>query len=133
MSEKLIIRISASTDSFGAYAENCKGIYAAGDNVREVKEDVEEAIRLYKEITPEDKWEKPIAENWPIEWHYDIQSLLKYYQGIFSNAALERMTGINQKQLWNYANGVSKPRQRAKEKIENALHALGKELIEVSL
>lgn len=133
MAEKLIISISASADSFGAYAENCKGIYAAGDTVKEVKENVEEAIRLYKEVTPEDEWKKPIAESWPIEWRYDTQSLLKYYQGIFSNAALERMTGINQKQLWNYANGVSKPRQRAKEKIENALHALGKELVEISL
>ncbi len=133
MAEKLIISISASADSFGAYAENCKGIYAAGDTVREVKEDVGEAIRLYKEITPESEWERPIAEDWPIEWRYDAQSLLKYYQGIFSNAALERLTGINQKQLWNYANGVSKPRQKAKEKIENALHALGKELVEFSL
>lgn len=133
MSGKLIICISASADSFGAYAGNCKGIYAAGDTVREVKEDVEEAIRIYREITPESEWERPIAEGWPIEWRYDAQSLLKYYQGIFSNAALERLTGINQKQLWNYANGVSKPRQKAKEKIENALHALGKELVEFSL
>ena len=133
MSGKLIISISASADSFGAYAENCKGIYAAGDTVKEVKEDVEEAIRIYREITPESEWERPIAEGWPIEWRYDAQSLLKYYQGIFSNAALERLTGINQKQLWNYANGVSKPRQKAKEKIENALHALGKELVEFSL
>lgn len=54
-------------------------------------------------------------------------------RGIFSNAALERLTGINQKQLWNYANGVSKPRPKSKEKIETALHALGQDLLEFSL
>lgn len=133
MSGKLIISICASKDSFGAYAENCEGIYAAGDSVRDVKQDVLEAIEIYKEITPESEWGEPIKEGWPIEWRYDVQSLLLYYQGVFTNAALERMTGINQKQLWNYANGVSKPRKQAKEKIENALHSLGHELLELSL
>ncbi|MDE5878324.1 MAG: antitoxin HicB [Muribaculaceae bacterium] len=133
MDHKLIISICASKDSFGAFVENCEGIYASGDSVTEVKQDVLEAIRIYKEITPIDKWAHPIRENWPIEWHYDVQSLLLYYQGIFTNAALERMTGINQKQLWNYANGVSKPRKQVKEKIEKALHSLGQELLELSL
>lgn len=130
---KLIINISASKDSFGAYAENCEGIYAAGDTVKAVRQDVLDAIELYKEFNPESEWPEPIKENWPIEWHYDTQSLLLYYQGIFTNAALERLTGINQKQLWNYANGISKPRKQAKEKIENALHSLGHELLELSL
>lgn len=133
MNQKLIISICASEDSFGGYSENCEGIYASGDTVAEVKKDVLEAIRIYKEITPSDQWAEPIRENWPIEWHYDAQSLLCYYQGIFSNSALERLTGINQKQLWNYANGVSKPRKQAKEKIQNALHSLGQELLEFSL
>lgn len=133
MAKKLIINISASTDSFGGYAENCDGIFAAGDTVSAVKNDVLEAIRIYKEITPEENWESPIRENWPIEWHYDTQSLLKYYQGVFTNAALERLTGINQKQLWNYANGISKPRKQAKEKIQNALHSLGEELLQFSI
>lgn len=133
MAGRLIINVCASADSFGAFGENCKGIYAAGDSVAEVKKDVLEAIRIYKNENPESEWEEPIRENWPIEWHYDAQSLLEYYQGIFTNAALERLTGINQKQLWNYSKGISKPRKQAKEKIENALHALGSELLEFSL
>lgn len=131
--EKLIINICASEDSFGGYSENCEGIYAAGDSVKDVKNDVLEAIRIYKEITPEDEWAQPIREDWPIEWHYDVESLLKHYEGIITNAALERLTGINRKQLWNYSHGVSKPRKQAKEKIENALHSLGQELLEISL
>ena len=43
------------------------------------------------------------------------------------------MTGINQKQLWNYANGISKPRENVRRKIEKALHSLGEELIALSL
>ncbi|WP_300933817.1 hypothetical protein [uncultured Duncaniella sp.] len=133
MGNKLIINICASSDSFGAFGENCDGIYASGATVAEVKKEVLEAIKIYKEITPEAEWAQPVKEDWPIEWHYDVQSLLLFYQGIFTNAALERMTGINQKQLWNYANGVSRPRKQAKEKIQNALHSLGHELLELSL
>lgn len=131
--EKLIINICASSDSFGAYAENCEGIYAAGDSVREVKSEAMEAIKILKEEWPKSEWPRPILENWDIEWHYDVQSLLRYYEGIITNAALERLTGINKKQLWNYSHGISKPRKEAKLKIENALHSLGRELIEFSL
>lgn len=133
MEKKLIINICASSDSFGGYGENCNGIYVAGNSVREVQEEVRKLIPILKEEWPESEWPEAIKESWPIEWHYDVQSLLQHYQGIFTNAALERLTGINQKQLWNYANGVSKPRNEAKQKIEKALHSLGHELLEFSL
>lgn len=130
---KLIVNICASADSFGGFSENCEGIYAAGNSVREVKEDVLETIKILKEEWPKSEWPQALKEDWPIEWHYDVQSLLKYYEGVITNAALERLTGINKKQLWNYSHGVSKPRKEAKAKIENALHSLGQELLEFSL
>lgn len=133
MVNKLIINIEASSDHFGAYSENCNGIYGAGDSVSEAKSDILEAISLIKATTPFEKWPEPIKGEYEIEWHFDTQSLLKHYQGIFTNAALERITGINQKQLWNYANGVSKPRAQARKRIETALHSLGRELIALSL
>ena len=45
----------------------------------------------------------------------------------------KKLTGINQKQLWHYAKGISKPRQEQRRKIENALHKLGSELVSLSL
>lgn len=130
---KLIVNICASSDSFGAYAENCDGVYAAGNSVKEVKRDVLDVIKILKEELPESELPQAIKENWQIEWRYDVQSLLCYYEGVITNAALERLTGINKKQLWNYSHGVSKPRKEAREKIENALHSLGHELLEFSL
>ncbi len=131
--DKLIVNICASSDSFGAFAENCDGVYAAGNSVKEVKEDVLDVIKILKEEMPESELPEAIRENWQIEWHYDVQSLLRYYEGVITNAALERLTGINKKQLWNYSHGVSKPRKEAREKIEKALHSLGQELLEFSL
>lgn len=130
MEKKLIISICGSSDSFGAFAENCEGIYASGLTIEDVKDDVIEAIRLYKENRPEEQWAEPIKEEWPIAWKYDTQSLLTYFQGSISKATLERRTGINQKQLWNYSKGISKPRKAAQEKITNALRTLSKDLWE---
>lgn len=71
MSTKLIISIGANGDHFGAYSENCEGIYAAGDSVAEAKADVLETIRLIKENTPYDELPEPLKGEYEIEWHFD--------------------------------------------------------------
>ena len=43
-------------------------------------------------------------------------------------AALQHITGVNQRQLWHYAAGRSKPRRNQAEKIVASLNKLGKEL-----
>lgn len=63
----------------------------------------------------------------------DVRSLLEFYSGIFSKAGLERITGINQKQLWHYASGGRNPRPEQSLKLEKALHKLGEELLSISL
>ena len=68
-----------------------------------------------------------------LSYQFDVETLLYYYQKIFTKAALEHITGINQRQLSHYACGRSKPRKEQAEKIVKALHALGNELISVSV
>ena len=127
------MNICASNDSFGAYSENCDGIYAAGDTVEACKQDVEKAIELIKENLPEERWPEEIKGEYRLVWHYDIQSLLLNYGSLLSLSGLERLTGIHQKQLWAYMHGRSKPRRQQKERIENALHRFAGELSDVSV
>lgn len=131
--EKIIINICASSDSFGAYSENCEGIYAAGDTVEACKKDVFTAIDLIKKELPEDRWPEQIKGDYKIVWRYDMQSLLLYYGGLLSLSGMERITGVHQKQLWNYMHGRSKPRAQQKQRIENALHTFAGELSEMQL
>lgn len=69
--EQLIINICASSDSFGAFSENCDGIFAAGDTIEACKKDVLTAIELIKKNLPEDRWPEPIRGEYEIIWKYD--------------------------------------------------------------
>ena len=68
-----------------------------------------------------------------MKFRIDTATFLNYYSGIFTKAALSRITGINERQLWHYAAGVHKPRKKQAEKIQNGIHSLTKELESISL
>jgi predicted RNase H-like HicB family nuclease len=129
---KIKIIIEKSTDSYGAYAENVTGIYGAGDTADECKQSILDAIETVK--TFEDSQIPEILKGeYELIFKFDTVSLLNYYKGIFTNAALEKMTGINQKQINHYASGHRKPRAQQRDKIQSALHNLGKELVAIEL
>lgn len=125
------IIIERSKDMFSAYAENIEGIYGGGDTVAEAKKSILDAIELYKKYNS--NIPSLIKGKYEIVYKFDTQSLLNYYKGVFTNAALERITGINQKQFQHYATGLKKPRVTQAKKIESALHSLGSELMAVEL
>ena len=61
------MNICASSDSFGAYSENCEGIYAAGGTVVEgCQKDVEVAIALIKKNLPEERWPEQIKGDYTL-------------------------------------------------------------------
>jgi len=129
----LKIVIERSADVFGAYAENAEGIYGGGDTVEEAKQSILDAIQIIKkEFTPENI-PSVLTGEYEIVYQFDVESLLNYYKGIFTNAALEKITGINQRQLQHYSSGLKKPRQPQLKKIEQGLHQLAAELQSLEL
>ncbi|MDR1523834.1 MAG: hypothetical protein LBS79_01065 [Tannerella sp.] len=131
--ETIIITVGASSDYFGAYAENCDGIYGAGETPNAAIQNALEGLRLF--VNSRDKKDLPamLQGDYEIVYRYDMQSLLKYYCNMFNCDALERLTGINQKLLHHYSSGLKKPREAQRKKIEKALHRLGEELLAVEL
>jgi len=127
------IIIEKTIDGYSAYAENVEGVYAGGDTVEEVKQSVQEALALLKEHNDPRNTPALLKEETELVFNFDAESLLNYYKGIFTNSALERLTGINQKQLQHYSTGYRKPREVQRKKIEKALHKLGEELLAVEL
>lgn len=124
----LKIVIERSKDMFSAYAENTPGIYGGGDTVEEAKQSILDAIRLLKEYNEPKDVPSILKGEYDIVYHFDAESFLNYYKGIFTNSALEKITGINQKQLQHYSSGLKKPRLPQLKKIEDGMHRLAAEL-----
>ena len=131
--EKLIIVIERSSDHFGAYSENCDGIYAAGDSLDAVKTDTFDAIRILKENLPDTQWPVILKGDFEVEWKIDVPSFLEYYSKYMSLAGMEKMTGVNQKQLSNYLNHRSVPRPRQTKRIRDGIHRFAEELLSITL
>jgi uncharacterized protein YneR len=134
--EKLIIQIGASSDHFGGFAINIDGINGAGNTVEECKANLLEGLKLMIKNSEKSYFKAPqwlVDGDYELEYRYDTQSILSHYADVFSKPALEKLTGINQKQLHHYATGLKKPREGQRKKIETALHLLGTELLAVRL
>ena len=129
--EKLKVQIGASSNHFGAFVTNCNGIYGAGNTVEECKQNLLEGLRLF--ISTTENLPEILMGDFEIEYYFDVQSILTHYTNVFTKPALERLTGINQKQLHHYATGLKKPRLEQRKKIETALHKLGTELLTIQL
>ena len=128
--KKIRIIIEKNEDGFWAYAENEKGIVGGGDTVQDCKQDILDCIETLKDLDNKPSF---LNNDYELVYKFDTISLLNYYKGVFSYSAFEKLTGINQKQINHYASGHRKPRAAQREKIENALHKLGSELMMIEL
>jgi predicted RNase H-like HicB family nuclease len=127
------VTIGKSKDLYGAYSDDAPGIWGEGKTVAEVKQSFYDAIDLFIEFNEPENVPAILKGEYKIEWKFEVESLISHYKGIFTSAALERLTGINQGLLSHYATGMKKPRPAQKKKIEDALHNLGAELLAVEL
>jgi len=128
--ETLKIIIEKSSDYYDAYAENCDGIYGAGNTVEEAKQNVIEGLNLFLKYN-EDNLPEMLQVDYAIEYHFDVPSFLKHYSTVFTKSALQRMTGINQTQLTHYVSGFRKPSKKTIYKLDTAINNLSKELGQV--
>ena len=113
-----------------AYIEGAP-IITVGSDIAEIENNINEAISLYLEDNP-----NPcdlLSGEFRIEYKIDAATFINYYSNIFTKAALSRITGINERQLWHYAAGVHKPRKKQLEKIQKGINSLTKELSSISL
>ena len=127
--------IESLEGGYSAYLNEVDGIVATGSSVSEIENNLLGAITDYVETCKRLDCGVPgeLLGDYRVDFSMDVKSLLSIYSGIFSKAGLERLTGINQKQLWHYANGCSTPRRAQIQKIENGLHRLGRELLAINL
>jgi predicted RNase H-like HicB family nuclease len=133
--EKVVVTVEVTDNNYAAFIEILPGCVSTGKSLNELKANMNEAIAGHLEVSREfgDEIPEPFLTEYELIFRFDTQSLLQHYRGIFTNAALQRLTGINQRQLQHYASGISRPRPEQEKRIEAALHQLGEDLLSVKL
>jgi predicted RNase H-like HicB family nuclease len=96
-----------------------------------VSEAIEDFYNSYGEIKAMYQAEGNVCPELEFEFKYDMPSFLQYYAYAFTLAGLERITGVNQRQLSHYINGVKKPGEKTVRKIESRVHVFSNELSSV--
>lgn len=133
--EKVLVDIYFTGNNFCAHAPVLLGCVSTGATLSEIKKNIKEALEFHIESSLKDG--EPIPEvfrgEYELEYKLSIEALLNAYSDVFTKAALSRITGINQRQLWHYASGLRKPRPAQRRRIEDGLHRLGKELLNIGV
>lgn len=108
-------------------------VVAAHQTLEGLKDGFTESFILHLESMKEDGDEIPKELQGEFELCFSLttRALLHYYDNIISRAAISRITGINEKQLGHYMQGVRVPRKQQRDRIVAGLHKLGRTLIEV--
>lgn len=128
------VMVEHSNKNLSAYIEGAP-VITVGNDIKEIETNMMEAIDLYLESC-KDMNIAPVeilSGDFELKFKIDAATFINYYSNIFTKAALSRITGINERQLWHYAAGVHKPRKQQLDKIQKGIQALTKELSSISL
>ena len=121
-------------NNLSAYIEGAP-VITVGNDVKEIEKNMKEAVELYLESCKEMNIApvEVLQGEFTLKFKIDAATFINYYSSIFTKAALSRITGINERQLWHYAAGVHKPRKQQLEKIQKGINALTEELAAINL
>ena len=139
MNTKEIIKVFVewTEKNFSAsLSDNVPGaVVIAAKDISELKREVTETLRFHVEGMLADGDEIPqwLADgDYELEYEYiSAAALIHACEPYATIAALSRVTGINQKQLSHYANGLRNPRPEQRKRIVEGLHSIGRELLSV--
>lgn len=132
MNDMLKVKVLIEQSSYGYSAYMDEGsenldysVIGEGKTVEETIADFKDSYNEIKEYYESEGLEFQEAE---FEFSYDAASFIQSFAFAFTLAGLERITGVNQKQLGHYASGVRKPSRATVKKIEDGIKRFSKEL-----
>lgn len=123
MAEKIVIVAEKTDTGFSAYAKDY-GIATTGDDLKEIKENILDAVNLYFEDEG-----KVITEN-DLYIILDLPQFFEYYKVINVSALSDRI-GINRSLLMQYISGKKSPSPVQTNKILEGVKSLGRELASI--
>ena len=133
MKKTLKAVIEFADNNYTAYLADIDVIIGIGDTLDDVKKSLEESIAFTLEEAEADGVEVPeqLRGEYELKYTFDLPTFLQVYNKVVSKSGLERITGINQKQLWHYANRIRNPKPETVKKVANSIHKFAEELLNV--
>ncbi|WP_423147700.1 hypothetical protein [Rubrolithibacter danxiaensis] len=127
--KKIVFVVEKTETGFSAYAEDFEKnpVGTTGTSMAELKEQILNAINLYKEHNGEN----PVTEE-DIPIRLDVAQFFEYYKEI-NATALGKRVGMNKALLSQYVNGHKKPGPKQVHKIIEGIKSLAKELESLEL
>lgn len=131
--EKVEVIIEKGTQNYGAFLPQLLGCVTTGDSISEIKENIKEAIQMHLDgmIEDGDEIPKEFKDEYELVFIFDLETFLSFYEKYFTRRALSRLSGINESLLSQYAIGLKKPRKKQSKKLEESIHTLAKELLQI--
>ncbi|MBO4849874.1 MAG: CopG family transcriptional regulator [Prevotella sp.] len=137
MKEQIIVNVSWCGKNFSAsLGDNVPGavVFTAG-SFRELRKEAQEALDFHFEGMREDGEDVPswwLSGEYEFVYQYtDVASLLQAYSDLVPLVSISRASGINQRLLSHYANGIKRPRPQQRQRIVDGIHKIGRELLTV--
>ncbi|MDE5773704.1 MAG: CopG family transcriptional regulator [Muribaculaceae bacterium] len=134
---KLHVNVSWTEDNFcGSWDDGQDGVVlVTARTFPKFKDDMADSIRLHIQGCIDDGDTFPeylISGDYEIEYDLDAAALIRNAETFTTMSVISRISGINQKQLSHYANGIKHPRPLQVAKIKAALAVIGAQLIALS-
>ena len=103
-----------------------------GETIEEIRNNLIEAISLFLEDSPDKLKETGIGTDEPVKFDFrmDVTDFFKLHHQI-NQSLIARKAGINPSLIRQYARGIKHPGIKQAQKIEKAIHQLGRELLQV--
>jgi predicted RNase H-like HicB family nuclease len=131
--EKKILKavITGGKDFYGISLEVENGMIGGeGKTPDEAKKNLLEGILAH---IADGEIPESLQGEYEIEYAFDMSGFLKYCSQYISFAGMKEITGVAQKQLWDYANGNRHPKKETAEKIAAGINSFCKEISQVQL
>lgn len=132
--KKVHLIIEASSTGFGIYGENFP-VTAYGNSIDEAKKDLESVISSMINFYKKEGIPIPKVYNngqLSFVFQYDIASIFNHF-GVLDISAMAKRINMNPSLLRQYKTGKALASDKQKKKIENGLHTLGNELLQIKL
>lgn len=135
--QKIKVEVAWSNKNFAAtLGGNVPGcLLVTAKTYKKLKKEVKETLEFhvqgmidYGDVVPQ--W---LADgDYEFKWcMMDTAALLQSLEGMTTIAAISRATGINERLLSHYANGIKRPSAKQQQRIIDGIHKIGQALVKL--